>query len=263
MDFNEKSRRDGEFSIEIDWLNVLRLLWKKAWLIVILCVVVGSSAYLYTKLFVEPRYSSSITLYVNNKSTNNFTGTITPSEQTAAQSLVKTYIAILMTDDTIDLLKSKIDLDYTEGQLKGMISAAAIEDTEIFRVTVTNDSPENAQIIANAIIDVLRDRIYDITEGKMNVVNDATLNKKPVSPNAEKKAVLGAGIGAAIACVIIFVMALLDDVIHSEDYVVETYNMPVLAKIPDLVIDEPTGKYGRYSKRAYRSYYKHNSYKQN
>ena len=259
MNLNEKTKRDGEFSIEIDWLNVLKLLWKKAWLIILLAVVLGSSAFAYTKIFVAPKYSSSIMIYVNNTSKGD---NISASELSVAQSLVNTYMTILCTQTTMNKLDEYLgDLEVTPAELKGMVTASGIADTEVFRVTVTTDNAKKAQIIAAGIAEVLPERIEKIVEGtSMRVVDEATYNPNPVSPNASKNAILGAAIGVAIACILIFIMAVLDDVIHSEDYVVETYHLPVLAKIPDLVIDEPVAKYGKYSKYKYKSYYKKNSY---
>ena len=256
MNLNETTKRDGEFTIEIDWLNLLLLLWKKAWLIILLCAVIGSGAFVYTKVFVEPQYASSVQFYVNNKSQNNNNGSISASELSVAQSLVNTYIQILMTDDTFKEIQKSIP-EVTVGELRGMISASGISDTEVFRVTVHADNPYKAQMIASSIEDALRPRIEDIIEGSsLKKVNSATINVNPVSPNSTRNAMIGAAVGAALACALIFIMALLDDIIHNEDYVINTYKMPVLAKIPDLVIDEPGAKYGRYSKRSYRSYYK-------
>jgi hypothetical protein len=43
-------------------------------------------------------------------------------------------------------------------------------------------------------------------------------------------------------------MALLDNTVHDEDYVIKTYDYPILAKVPDL-LDSGTKKYGYYYKR--------------
>ena len=264
MDSTENKNKGVELSLEIDWLNVLALLWKKAWLILLLASVFATTAYAYTKLFVAPKYSSSIMLYVNNRSANG--ENITASELSVAQSLVNTYMTILCTQTTMNELsvhfKGTEMEDITPAQLKGMVSASGITDTEVFRVTVTTDNPEKAQKIAEGIAKVLPGRIESIVEGtSMRVVDEASYSPAPVSPNANRNAMLGAAAGFALAVALIFVMAMLDDVIHSEDYVVQTYNMPVLAKIPDLVFDEPQGSYRRYSKRYYRYYAKYGNYK--
>ena len=263
MNLNEKTKHEGEFAIEIDWMNVFKLLLKKVWLIVLLSAIFGSGAYVYSKLFIEPKYSSSIELYVNNTPVNNNEGIITPSDLTVAQSLVKTYMTILKTDDTYIRLRDNLEIDVSLGELKSMISTSGIADTEIFKVTVTADDPVKAQIVAAGIAEVLPERIEEIIDGSsMRVVNNATINTNPVSPNVAKNTIFGAGIGFVIACALIFVMAMLDDVIHSEDYVVETYNLPVLAKIPDLLEGEPSLKYGKYSQRN-NYYYKKKSDRNN
>ena len=42
-----------------------------------------------------------------------------------------------------------------------------------------------------------------------------------------------------------------DNTIHDEDYILNTYNYPILAKIPDL-LETPTKRYGYYQRYYYK-----------
>ena len=55
-------------------------------------------------------------------------------------------------------------------------------------------------------------------------------------------------LGVLLTVVILVVVALLDDTIHDEDYVIKTYDYPILAKVPDL-LDSGTKRYGYYYKK--------------
>ena len=64
---------------------------------------------------------------------------------------------------------------------------------------------------------------------------------------------MGFFIGLVLACIAIAVYALFDDNIRGDEYVIQRYDYPILARIPDL---DGTGN----SKYRYR-YYGYKSYK--
>jgi capsular polysaccharide biosynthesis protein len=50
------------------------------------------------------------------------------------------------------------------------------------------------------------------------------------------------------SCAVFVVLAILDDTIHDEEYILRTYDFPILGKVPNLL--EGNGKsYGYYSQR--------------
>ena len=100
------------------------------------------------------------------------------------------------------------------------------------RVNCTNY--QHAAIIANAIADVLPDKIAAVVDGSsVRVVDRAIENPNPVGPNHEKYLILGFAFGALISAMIIVVADILDKSISSEEYLRQAYsNVPLLAVIP-------------------------------
>ena len=70
------------------------------------------------------------------------------------------------------------------------------------------------------------------------------------SPNITMYTAIGIMLGLAISCFAVILLAVFDDLIHSEEYLAQTYDVPVLAVIPDLL--ETSGD----------SYYRHGGYYQ-
>jgi len=247
MDEN-KRKVFAEGTETIDILRLVRALWKKIWLIIIAGLIVAVAFFSWSAFIITPQYSATAMLYVNNSnfSIGKTSLSISSSEISAAQSLVKTYIVILKNRTTLNQVIEKTGLNYTYEQLSGMITAASVNNTEVFHITVTCENAENAATLANAISEILPLRVAEIIDGSsMRLVDRAVVKTRKVSPNITKNTAIGFVIGAAVAAAIVVLFELLDDVIHGDDYLLQTFDIPVLARIPDLY-DKSSKKYGYY-----------------
>ena len=239
---NQNIKNKDYFSIDIK--HVLSMLLKKIWLIIICCVIGATGAFCYSAFIIPPKYSADILLYVNNSSLSvgGTSFSISSSEITAAQSLVKTYIAILKNRTTLDAVIEKSGVNYTSQELYKMISAESVNETEVFKVKVTSNDPYDSAKIANCIAKVLPMRISEIIEGSsMKVVDSAVVNRNKVSPSITKYTGLGGLVGALFAAMVVIVMAVVDDTIHDEEYILQNYDYPILAKVPDLYSNDSKG----------------------
>ena len=227
MGTNEKRE-----SFEIDLKRLLLVLWSRAWIIVLVTVVVGSLAFGYAWFFITPTYSASVQIYVNNN--YGEAEGISSAQLTAAQDLAYTYMVILESRKVLDEVAEQTDLGYTTGQIKNMISSQALNGTEVFQVTVTNTNYKHAATIANSIAEVLPDKIAAVVDGSsVRVVDYAIENPNPVGPNYERYLFLGALIGFALCAIVLVVADLMDTTIKSEDYLSRAHgNLPVLAVVP-------------------------------
>lgn len=250
----EKTENKSKNYYTIDVLRVVKMLWKKAWIIVLAGVLCAASGFLVARFIIAPTYSSTIQLYVNNSSINVGSFNISASEITASQSLVKTYGVILDNRTTLERVIEEADVDYTYEELSNMLKYGSSNNTEIMYVTVTAKDPYEAAKIANCIKEVLPIRIDEIIDGAtMKTVEDAVPNTNKVAPSITKYTAVGFLLGAMLSVLIIAIIAIADDRIHDEDYILENYDYPILAKIPDLV-ESNSKKYGYY----YQSKGKHN-----
>jgi len=241
-----KLNKGVEENDSLDIMQIGKTLWKKIWVIFTAGVLAAVLFFSYSFFLVTPKYASSVQLYVNSTVS---VGSLSASTLTAARDLVKTYIGILNTRTTLEKVAEEAGVDYSYGQLRGMISAGAVSETEIFKITVTSKDPREAAKIANTIAEVLPDRVADIIDGcSVRLVDSAVVSTNKVSPDITKNTAIGFIIGALLACAVIIVMFLLDDTIYGEEYLLRTYDIPVLAKIPNLLEDEKD-RYG------YKKYY--------
>ena len=244
----ERQENNAKKYYTIDLLHIVRTLWRKIWVICLAVAIAGGIGFGLSAFIIKPTYSSTILLYVNNSSFSlgNTSFSISSSEITAAQSLVKTYGEILNNRTTLERVKDEADVDYSYEQLSKMIVSGSANDTEIMYVTVTATDPNEANAIANCIAEVLPVRIAEIIDGaSMEVVDWSVSNDKKVAPSITQYTAIGMILGALLSTIVIVIIAMLDDRIHDEDYIIETYDYPILARIPNLV-DTDNKHYGYY-----------------
>lgn len=232
--------------LEVDLIQLLQALWHRAWVIVLAAVFGAAALFSYARFFITPLYEAETLMYVNNSSfsAGSTSFSITPSELTAAKNLVDTYTVILKTRRTLNDVIEQADLDYSYEQLKTMISAAPVNNTEVFNIKVTSPDPREAELIANTIAEILPNKIADIVDGSsVRIVDYAIVPSHKASPSITKYTAIGMVLGVVLSCAVIVVLELLDTQIHSEDYLMKTYGLPVLAVIPDLTSAKNRGYY--------------------
>ena len=242
--------------IEIDLLKLIKALWQKALVIILIAVILATITFAVTLLFITPKYEATASMYVNNSSFSFGAASfsISSSELSASSSLVNTYIYILKSRTTLEDVIATAGLPYTYEQLGKMIDAKAVTNTAAFDVTITSTSPTEAEVIANTIAQVLPERIAEIVDGSsVRIVDYAIVPAHRASPSFTKNTVIGFLIGGVLAAAVVVIKFLIDEqndvVIHSADELRELYpDIKVLAMIPDMRLSEKKGYY-------YSSYY--------
>ena len=85
----------------------------------------------------------------------------------------------------------------------------------------------------------------------MEVVDSAVVELEKVAPSVAMYTALGFLLGVLLSVLVLVIIALMDNTVHDEEYVIRAYDYPILAKVPSL---NATGgkKYGYtyYSSRS-------------
>lgn len=258
---------DKQGVIEIDLKQILWALWRRAWIIVLVGVLCASLFFGYAYFFMTPMYSASIKVYVNNTYGTNAPG-FSSSQISAAQSLARTYMVILKSRTVMSEVAEITGLPYTYSQLANMTVSSTVSDTEVFQTEVTCADYKHAAQIANAIAEVLPEKIAAVVDGSsVRVIDYAVESSKRVSPSYSTYALIGLALGVLASAALVVALDLLDNSINSEEYLSEVYgDVPLLAVIPDAGNPKGNGYYKGYHKGYYKGYYesagKHQSPKQ-
>ena len=242
----KQTQQDNE--MVIDLVQLAKALWTLDRVFILAMVIFGAAAFSYAYFLITPLYKASAMLYVNNSSLSVGSTKVDLSDLNAAQSLVDTYIVILKTRTTLEDVIEAAGLSYDYETLSDMIEAGAVNSTEVFSIEVTSPDPAESEKIANTIAELLPDRIAEIVDGSsVRIVDYAVVPSHKASPSLSRYTLLGLLLGAVVSCGVIVLMVLFDEQIRDEDYVRETFDLPLLAAVPDLTAKSAGDYYYRTS----------------
>lgn len=232
---------------EINLLKIANSLLKRLWIIILALILGASAGYFYTDRYVRETYTATTTMYVRNQDDTD-SGEINGNDISVSQKLVDTFLVLLTSNKVINEVKEVTGLNYTVPQLKAMIYASSVNETEVFSVSVTCESAENAAIIANALADYGPAHMTQIVNGGyISVIDKAEVPNAANSRNKTRNAVIVGIFLAVLAAGVISVITLLDTRIKDDDDMSSIdANVPMLGMIPSFGGKSRGGYYGGY-----------------
>lgn len=224
---------------EIELGQILFIIRNKIGTIILCTVLAAGAVFGISNYLIKPLYSASTSLYVYNETSRE---AITSSDLNTSQELVQTYIVILTSNAVLNKVSDVLNNQYTIEDLREMIKATAINNTEAFSVTVENADPVMAQKIANTIATVAPSEIIRVVKaGSVEVIDYATLPEEQSSPNVIRNTAIGGLLGCIVSIGVLILKKMLDTVIRSEEDLIENFNIPILGVIPPLSNGELDG----------------------
>lgn len=219
---------------EITLQEIFMIIWRKIWIILLATIIGGAASFSISAFVLDPTYTSRISMYVNNNKENEST-VANLNDINASQKLVSTYIEILKSDNVLSKVIEESGLGYTPSNIRSMMSASAVNGTEIFEVKVTTEDAEEAALIANTIAEVAPAEIIRVVKaGSVELIDEARPATVPTSPNVMLNTIIGIMLGGVLSVLGVLVVAMLDTRVKSEEDLKKYYTIPVLGSIPDL-----------------------------
>lgn len=220
---------------EIDLAVLLKIFWRKLWLILLVAVFCATTAGVITRVFIEPTYESGFTAFVNNKADSGTQTTVTNADTSAAESLANTYAEILHSRPMLESAAKRAKIEHSYKELNSMVSTHIQSNTQLVDVKVTANSPEEAFSLAKSMSEIAPDYLSDIVEGSsMKVVSKPVKNTQKVGPSMSRNGMLGAILGALAIMICLVIIEITDTRIKSQSELEETYGYSVVGVIPSL-----------------------------
>jgi capsular polysaccharide biosynthesis protein len=207
-------------------------------LILAITLLCGIVTFCYTQFFVTPLYSARVTIFVNNMKSDDSLDRTNTSDIEASKRLVDTYTTIIKSDTVLTKVAEAASVEgqtYTADQIRSMLSANSVSDTEIFEVSITNPDPYAAARIANVIAGVAPDEISNFVEASsVKIIDYAKVNLTPISPNVQRNTAIALVLGCAAGILIVLLKELFDVRVKSQEDLERLLGLPVLGVIPEI-----------------------------
>lgn len=222
--------------MEINIFELVHLLIRKLWILVISALVCAGLTFCYSFFSLTPLYTSTSTIYINNSSVASGEMKISSSDISAAESLVNNVVAIVKSRSVLNLVYEDLGRTVKQDQLKNYLTAEVDTNTVMVKISVECDEPEKAQKICNSYVKCSQSRIEEIIENSgVKVVDQSDLPKKTSFPNHKTYIILGLLAGFVISAITVVVIDILDTRIDSAQDFQETFpDISIIGIIPNM-----------------------------
>ena len=229
----------NEEETEIDLIEIIKVLWSKALLIILGVIICGGAAFGISKFLITPQYTAKSTIYIFTKTTS-----ITSlADINLGSALAEDFTYIGKTRDVIESVINELGLDTTYEKLSGSIAINNPTKSHLLEISVTDVDPVAAANISNSLADHLREAIADVmATDKPSIVQRAVVPQRKSSPNNTKNGIIGALIGFVLVAGTIIVRHLMDDTIKTDEDVEKYLHINTLASFPYIKIREEKDK---------------------
>lgn len=220
--------------IEIDVLQLVKVLWKRKFLIALVALVAGITAFAYSSFVIKPQYTSTTRIYVVNRNQADKPG-LTNQDLQAGAYLVKDYREIILSQDVLEKVVADQSLTIDAKTLGKKVSVTVPADTRIVSISVRDGKPEEASRIANALREVAAQKIISVTRvSDVTTLEEARPATSPSSPNIRRNTMIATIAGVGFVTIIVLLVELLDDRVKRPEDIEEVMHISLLGVIPNL-----------------------------
>ena len=214
---------------EIDLLELFFALVHN-WRVLLLGALVGAFIFgLIHVIVIKPSYQASTELYITSNDSM-----ISLQDLQIGTAIAEDYRFIITSRSVLNQVIESLQLDLDYEQLKKMIEVTNPNGTHIIRTTVKTGDIELSRDIANKLLSISIERIYQVVgASEPSVIDHSEASAvEDVSPSFRKFLLIGMLIGLLVVAVIIIVRVIMNSTLRTEDDVEKYLNLTVLAAIP-------------------------------
>ncbi len=221
---------------ELDLKEIFNLFWKNKVQIILIVAIFMVIGVIYTFGFVSPVYTSSTTLVlarIEDQKSKSSETTLTTSDITINSQLVSTYSELVKSKKVLRKVISNLGIKIDEEKLRNNVEVSSVKDTEMIKITVTDDDPAVAAKVANEIAKVFISNVEEIYKlNNVHIVDEAEVSSTPSNISHIRDVIIFTLIGIVVSVVYVLLLNMLDTTIKSAEDVENLLGIPVLASIP-------------------------------
>lgn len=218
----------------IDLLDIIKRVWLYKIPVIAIAVIFAIISVVRVAVFVDDQYIASGMLYVSNQSAemSEEEEAVKLADINTAKSMSATYREILKTRTFLAEVSESVGGKFSWKRIQSMISISAVNNTELLRISVTATTPQDAYLIADAMIQNAPEKLSSVFKnGQVAIVDEAILPTAPVGKGTMGEAVKGFAIGMVLALAVVVVIGLFDTKVRKGEDVSKRYNVSIIGEI--------------------------------
>lgn len=237
--------------VEYSALDIIKVVFRRIWLIVVVGVLCAVIAYIYCSMLATPTYQAKSSIIGSNGNiatdvdsniiTSN--GSVAVGDLSASLSLTETYVYMLtkMPTESENFINKLNDAGLVDYFNNASVNITAREDTLIIDIAVVSTDREVAKQIANIYAECSSEFIEGYNVGMIKELSKARSTTQ-VSPQTFIATALACILGVFVTALIVIFLAISDRTINGEDDLKNNYDIPILGVVPDFQISVNGGK---------------------
>lgn len=218
----------------------LRDYWRivqRRWLLILACLALSLGAAAAVTTLTTPQYASSARLFVSTgeqDAASAYQGGLFATQRVAS------YADLVQSRELAETVGARLDLSDAEvSLLPAQVEAEVVPETVLLSITATDPSAPQARVVAQAYAEELQALIRELETPpgssnppiKASIVDSASLNEAPVSPQPLRNYGLAAVLGLLLGLGIAVLRELLDNTVKSPEQAIEATQASVLGTI--------------------------------
>lgn len=182
----------------------------------------------YALFLQKPLYNSYTKIILSGENA------ITQNELNLNKNLVDTYAEVVKSRRVLEQVIDELSLDVTYEKLADQISVSSVNNTEIIKITVSDQDPVMAKDIANVTATYFTKEVLSLYKmNNVNILDEAIVNDVPSNINVPKQLVIYMLLGVVLAFGILFVVYYFDRSVKSVEQVEQKIKLPILGSVQE------------------------------
>jgi capsular polysaccharide biosynthesis protein len=213
-------------------LELLQILKKKWYLLVIFPIVFALATAGYAWGFMTNDYTSTVSLYVlaKNQTTDSQGNTSTSTNFSLNQQIANDLAVLASTDKVKTAAAKELGLSSLGGF---SVSVSGSSDNRVIKLTVSGKNPDTVPKVADTMAAQVAEAAVDIMDLKaVNVLDEAKSPASLAGPNRQMYVGVAIVVGLLAAIALIVLLDLLDTTVKTRKEIEEEFGLPVLGTMP-------------------------------
>ncbi len=212
--------------------EVIKVLEKRKWIVIIASILFMILGIIYSFFIATPVYRADTTLIVSGSERSK--SDIDISTVSVNQMIAVTYGEIVKSRAVLEPVIAELKLDTNYEDFLEHVSAGAVGSTEILRISVKDESKQDAVLIADKITEVfIKEASRILKVDNTEVIDYAAATEHKVNKSALIIIIIATIAGSVMGMMLALVVDYQDNRLKTEEDIEKYLDLPVIGSIPN------------------------------